>query len=178
MLRHQLNVLRRKSPQRIIPSAMHRLIFDGLYALVPVPRVLNAVQIVKPDTVIGWRRCRAHPASMVSYSSSIDVGQTTVAEYITKRRRPPSQGWKTFLQNHADGIGSLDLFVVPTISFRLLYGVLITCRRELLWLEVTAHPTVDRPWLVIMTKCYSHYSRPIDGGKILENHNCDHRFAS
>ena len=40
-------------------------------------------------------------------------------------RRPPSQGWKTFLRNHADGIAAMDLFVVPTVSFRLLYGLLI-----------------------------------------------------
>src|SRR3954451_23011952 len=38
---------------------------------------------------------------------------------------PPSQDWKTFLRNHADGIAAMDLFVVPTISFRLLYGLLI-----------------------------------------------------
>jgi hypothetical protein len=44
----------------------------------------------------------------------IDVGQTTVAKYVAKRRRPPSQGWKTFLRNHADGIASIDLFVIPT----------------------------------------------------------------
>ena len=47
----------------------------------------------------------------------IDVGQTTVAKYMARKRRPPSQGWKTFLRNHADGIASIDLFVVPTISF-------------------------------------------------------------
>ena len=41
---------------------------------------------------------------------------------------PPSQGWKTFLRNHADGIASMDLFVVPTLSFRLLYGLLIYSR--------------------------------------------------
>jgi hypothetical protein len=52
----------------------------------------------------------------------IDIGQTTVAKYMARRRRPPSQGWKTFLRNHADGIASIDLFVVPTISFRLLYA--------------------------------------------------------
>src|SRR5215472_16223505 len=52
----------------------------------------------------------------------IDVGQTAVAKYMAWRRRPPSQGWKAFLRNHADGIASMDLFVVPTISFRLLYG--------------------------------------------------------
>jgi hypothetical protein len=75
----------------------------------------------------------------------IDVGQTTVATYMTKTRRPPSQGWKTFLVNHADGIASMDLFVVPTISFRLLYGflILLNARRELLWLGVTVHPTAE-----------------------------------
>jgi transposase InsO family protein len=75
----------------------------------------------------------------------IEVGQTTVAKYMAKRRRPPSRGWKTFLYNHANGIVSIDLFVVPTISFRLLYGLLILqhTRRELLWLGVTAHPTAE-----------------------------------
>ena len=75
----------------------------------------------------------------------IDVGQTTVAKYMAKRRRPPSQGWKTFLRNHADGIVSMDLFVVPTISFRLLYGLLILQhgRRQILWLGVTTHPTAE-----------------------------------
>ena len=73
----------------------------------------------------------------------IDVGQTSVAKYMAKRRRPPSQGWRTFLRNHADGIASIDLFVVPTISFRLLYGLLIMLhgRRQMLWLGVTTHPT-------------------------------------
>jgi transposase InsO family protein len=75
----------------------------------------------------------------------IDVGQTSVAKYMTRRGRPPSQGWKTFLRNHADGIVSIDLFVVPTISFRLLYGLLILHhgRRQILWLGVTAHPTAE-----------------------------------
>jgi hypothetical protein len=50
----------------------------------------------------------------------IDVGQTSVAKYMVPRRAPPSQGWKTFLRNHANGIAAMDLFVVPTISFRLL----------------------------------------------------------
>jgi hypothetical protein len=52
----------------------------------------------------------------------IAIGQTSVAKYMARRRGPPSQGWKTFLRNHADGIAAMDLFVVPTISFRLLYG--------------------------------------------------------
>ena len=55
----------------------------------------------------------------------IIIGQTSVAKYMTRGRVPPSQGWRTFLRNHADGIAAMDLFVVPTISFRLLYGLLI-----------------------------------------------------
>src|SRR6266540_581742 len=75
----------------------------------------------------------------------IDIGQTSVAKYMARRRGPPSQGWKTFLRNHADGIASMDLFVVPTISFRLLYGLLILQhgRRQILWLGVTAHPMAE-----------------------------------
>ena len=74
-----------------------------------------------------------------------DIGQTSVAKYMVRRRRPPSQGWKTFLRNHADGIAAMDLFVVPTISFRLLYGLLIVGhgRRQILWFGVTAHPTAE-----------------------------------
>src|SRR6476620_4174419 len=72
----------------------------------------------------------------------IDVGQTSVAKYMGRRRGPPSQGWKTFLLNHADGIAAMDLFVVPTVSFQLLYGLLIMGHsgRRILWLGVTARP--------------------------------------
>ena len=180
VLRHQLNVLRRKSPARIAFSSVDRMVFAGLYAL--APNVLDALKIVKPDTVIRWHRAgfRAYwrwksrarggrPRTATDIRQliremsianplwgaprihgellklGIEVGQTTVAKYMAKRRRPPSQGWKTFLYNHADGIASIDLFVVPTLSFRLLYGLLILqhARRELLWLAVTAHPTAE-----------------------------------
>jgi hypothetical protein len=70
---------------------------------------------------------------------------------MARKRQPPSQGWKTFLRNDADGIASIDLFVVPTISFRLLYGFLILqhCRRQLLWLGVTARPSAH--WIARAT---------------------------
>jgi hypothetical protein len=73
----------------------------------------------------------------------VDIGQTSVAKYMVRRRDPPSQGWRTFLRNHDDGIAAMDMFVVPTISFRLLYGLLIMGhgRRHILWLGITAHPT-------------------------------------
>jgi transposase InsO family protein len=75
----------------------------------------------------------------------INVGQTSVAKYMARHRRPPSQGWRTFLRNHADGIAAMDLFVVPTLSFRLLYGLLILnhVRRQILSPGVTAHPTAE-----------------------------------
>ena len=76
----------------------------------------------------------------------IHVSQTTVAKYMAKARRPPSQGWRTFLHNHADGIASMDLFVVPTVSFRLLYGILVQHARDFLRSGVTAHPTAE--WIV------------------------------
>ena len=54
VLRHQVNVLRRKAPERIAFSGIDRLVFAGLYAL--APSILDALQIVKPDTVIRWHR--------------------------------------------------------------------------------------------------------------------------
>jgi transposase InsO family protein len=74
-----------------------------------------------------------------------EVAQSTVAKYMVRRRRPPSQGWKSFLRNHAPDIGAIDLFVVPTIGFRLLYGLAIIRleRRHLVWINVTANPTAD-----------------------------------
>jgi hypothetical protein len=180
VLRHQLNVLRQKSPKRVVFTDADRLLFAGLYHL--APGVLNALKIVKPETVIRWHRAgfRAYwrrrsgprggrpkiPCEIrqfirdVSLANpfwgaprihgellklGIEIGQTTVAKYMAKRRRPPSQGWRTFLSNHAEGIAALDLFVVPTLSFRLLSGLLILRhdRREILWLGVTAHPTAE-----------------------------------
>jgi transposase InsO family protein len=74
-----------------------------------------------------------------------EVAQSSVAKYMVKRRRPPSQGWRTFLQNHAPDIAAMDLVVVPTISFNLLYALVIVRidRRELLWINVTANPTAE-----------------------------------
>jgi transposase InsO family protein len=75
----------------------------------------------------------------------IEVAQSTVARYMTRRQGPPSQGWKTFLRNHAAGIASIDLFVVRTISFKLLYGLVILrhARRRLVNISVTNNPTAE-----------------------------------
>ena len=54
-----------------------------------------------------------------------EIAQSSVAKYMVNRRAPPSQGWRTFLRNHAPDIAAMDLFVVPTIGFDLLYAFVI-----------------------------------------------------
>ena len=74
-----------------------------------------------------------------------EIAQSSVAKYMVKRRGPPSQGWRTFLRNHAQDIAAMDLFVVPAIGFDLLYAYIIVRldRRELVWISVTTHPTAE-----------------------------------
>jgi transposase InsO family protein len=74
-----------------------------------------------------------------------EVAQSSVAKYMVKRRRPPGQGWRTFLCNHAPDIAAMDLFVVPTIGFDLLYAFVIVRldRRDIVWINVTATPTAE-----------------------------------
>jgi transposase InsO family protein len=73
------------------------------------------------------------------------VAQSSVAKYMVKRRGPPSQGWRTFLHNHAPEVAAMDLFVVPTIGFDLLYAFVIVGlgRRNLVWINVTTNPTTE-----------------------------------
>jgi len=74
-----------------------------------------------------------------------EVAQSSVAKCMVKRRGPPNQGWRTFLHNHSPDIAAMDLLVVPTIGFDLLYAFVIVWlgRRELIWINVTANPTAD-----------------------------------
>jgi len=129
------------------------LVFVGLFGL--APKVLDALRILEPATVIRWHRAgfraywrwksrpqggRPKVATEVRdlmrqmnianplwgaprihgelLKLGIDVGQTSVAKYMARNRRPPSQGWKTSVRNHADGIAAMDMFVVPTVSLR------------------------------------------------------------
>src|SRR5258707_6160067 len=73
------------------------------------------------------------------------VAQSSVAKYMVKRSGPPSQGWRTFLRNHAPDIAAMDLFVVPTIGFDLLYVLVIIRleRRNLVWINVTPNPSAE-----------------------------------
>jgi len=75
------------------------------------------------------------------------IAQSTVSKYMLRGRRPPSQSWKTFLRNHADGIAAVDFLVVPTLTFERLFAfvVLGIGRRTIVWIGVTANPTAQ--WL-------------------------------
>jgi len=74
-----------------------------------------------------------------------EVAQSTVSKYIVRDRNPPSQTWKTFLRNHAQAIAVIDMCVVPTLTFYVLFSFLVLGhgRRQLLWIEVARHPTAE-----------------------------------
>src|SRR5207244_4438266 len=73
----------------------------------------------------------------------IEISQASVAKYMIRRRRPPSQLWRTFLRNHIGQIVAADFFVVPTATYRLLFVLILLAhdRRRIVHVAVTAHPT-------------------------------------
>src|SRR3979409_1394149 len=108
-LRHQLGVLRR-SVKRPKLSSADRLLWTWLCEVWSDWR--SALVIVKPQTVIAWHRdaeWRKH---------SIDFRETSGGIYILRKRKPPSQTWRTFLENHVKTMVSIDFFTVPTLRFQ------------------------------------------------------------
>jgi transposase InsO family protein len=75
----------------------------------------------------------------------LDVGETSVGKYMGRRRQPPSQTWRTFLNNHVTTMVSVDFFTVPTIRFQVFYVFLVLAhdRRRILHVGVTAHPAAE-----------------------------------
>ncbi len=75
----------------------------------------------------------------------IDIGETSVSKYMVRRRKPPSQTWRTFVDNHLKTLVSVDFFIVPTIRFQILYVFLVLAhdRRRIVHFAVTAHPTAE-----------------------------------
>jgi transposase InsO family protein len=108
------------------------------------PRKLRRMSVENPL----WGAPRIHGKLL---KLGFEVAQSSVAKYMVKRRGPPSQVWRTFLRNHAPDIAAMDLFVVPTIGFDLLYAFVIVRldRRELVWINVTANPTAE--WVARQT---------------------------
>ena len=180
VLRHQLNVLRRRLPGRVRLTNHDRWFFMQLYRW--FPSILQVLTIIRPETLVRWHRAgfrcywrwkarslggrpqiETELRALIRRMSienplwgaprihgellklGFEVAQSSVAKYMVKRWGPPSQGWLTFLRNHAPDIAAMDLFVVPTIGFDLLYAFVIVRldRRGLVWINVTANPTAE-----------------------------------
>src|SRR6202789_1057491 len=180
VLRHQLNVVKRRLPGRVRLTNHDRWFLIQLYRW--FPSILQVLTIIRPETLVRWHRAgfrgcwrwKSRPQggrpqidmelrALIRRMSmenplwgaprihgellklGFEVAQSSVAKYMVKRRGPPSQGWRTFLRNHAPDIAATDLFVVPTLGFDLLYAFVIVRldRRDLVWINVTANPTAE-----------------------------------
>ena len=105
-----------------------------------------------------WGASRIHGELLML---GFQVAQSTVSKYMVRCQNPPSQTWKTFLQNHAEAIAAIDMCIVPTLTFDLLFAFLVLGhgRRQLLWIEVTRHPTAE--WLARqITEAFPWISAP------------------
>ncbi len=106
-----------------------------------------------------WGASRIHGELLML---GFEVAQSTVSKYMVRGGTPRSQGWKTFLGNHAQAIAAIDLCVVPTLTFERLFAFLVLGhgRRQLLWFEVTRHPTAE--WLARqITEAFPWVSAPV-----------------
>jgi transposase InsO family protein len=180
-LRHQVTVLRRQRPGRPRLFAADRLLWVWLYRT--WPKVLDAMVLVKPATVIDWHRkgfrlywrrrsrhlgrpgINREVRDLIRKMSTanplwgaprihgellklgIEVSQATVGRYLPWRPKVPSPTWRSFLRNHMHDTAAVDLFVVVTARFRLLYALIVLSheRRKILHFDVTPNPT--QGWL-------------------------------
>jgi hypothetical protein len=90
----------------------------------------------------GWGAPRIHGELL---KLGFDIGESSVSKYMMRSCRPPSQAWRTFLDNHLQQLVSIDFFTVPTLRFQVLYVFLILAhdRRRIVHFNVTAHPTAQ-----------------------------------
>src|SRR6476620_9771599 len=105
-----------------------------------------------------WGASRIHGELLML---GFEVAQSTVSKYMARPSKPPSQTWKTFLQNHAEAIAAIDMCIVPTLTFDRLFAFLVLGhgRRQLLWFEVTGYQTAE--WLARqITEAFPWTSEP------------------
>jgi transposase InsO family protein len=179
-LRHQLNIVLRRAPQRPRLRGSDRALLVWMSQV--WPSLLGLARVVQPDTIVRWHRagfraywrrksrgragrprierelrdlirrmCKENPlwgAPRIHgelLKLGFEIAESTVSTYMIRRRRPPSQNWRTFLRNHADAIAAIDLCVVPTVTFEVLFAFVVLGhgRRQLLWFAVTRHPTAE-----------------------------------
>jgi len=87
-----------------------------------------------------WGAPRIHGELM---KLGIEISERTVSRLMPKRRKPPSQTWRTFLENHANELISIDFFTVPTATFRVMFVLVVLShrRRRVIHFNVTEHPS-------------------------------------
>jgi putative transposase len=106
----------------------------------PVPSDVRALIRTMSEANPLWGALRIHGELL---KLGIAISQASVARYMVRCRQPPSQTWRTFLTNHRDQLLAVDFFVVPTVTYRLLFVLVLLAhdRRRIVHLAVTAHPT-------------------------------------
>ena len=106
----------------------------------PIPRDVRALISRMSRENPLWGAPRIHGELL---KLGIEVSEATVSKYLARLPKPPSQTWRTFLGNHTKALASIDFFVLPTATFRLLmvFIVLHHERRQVVHFGVTAHPT-------------------------------------
>ncbi len=119
--------------------------WESRRGLIGRPGVSNEIENLIRDMSsanVLWGAPRLHAELL---KLGIQVSQATVSKYMVKHRKPPSQTWRTFLENHVKQLVSVDFFVVPTLSFRTLYVFLVLAheRRRVVNFNVTDHPTAE-----------------------------------
>ena len=163
-LRYQLMVLERQTrrPRLRRSDRCFWLLLIRLW-----PNWRNPLIILQPETLIGWQRAgfrifwrwksRRRLGRPEKDQELIELirdelprlgltaSTATIRKYRPKFRGKPSQGWKTFLQNHAGSIAAMDFFVVPTVTFRLLYMLILMHhdRRKVLHFNITDSPSAS-----------------------------------
>jgi len=174
-LRHQLQILERTPPCRVRLTRFDRLLWAWKSPHRPgqpaVPSDVRASIRAMSESNPLWAAPRIHGELL---KLGIDVCQATVAKYMARRQRPPSQTWRTFLANHIDQITAADFFVVPTITYRLLFVLVIVAhrRRCVAHVAVTAHPTAE--WAAQQLR----EAFPEDTAPRYLIHDRDHAFAA
>jgi putative transposase len=105
------------------------------------PEVRKLIRTMSRNN-IGWGAPRIHGELQML---GIEVSESTVAKYMTRHQKPPSQTWRTFLENHTADLVSVDFFTVPTATFRIMYVFVILHheRREIVHFNATYNPTAQ-----------------------------------
>ncbi len=105
------------------------------------PEVRDLIRMISRNNP-RWGAPRIHGELL---KLGIEITEPTVAKYMVRHRKPPSQSWRTFLDNHVRNMVSVDFFTVPTVRFQILYVFLVLAhdRRRIVHFAVTAHPTAE-----------------------------------